>query len=461
MNPFFWIRGLAVVSRREFAGNLRSPRMLIMALLTAIVVVGAAYGFSVAGAEDPFQPPPIVAWAHPAFGLNGSHVAVVWVSDPFGNPLGERPVEFWTFNETPEDEVLLGTSYTDASGFVTLDVNQAPEVITRVRSGAVSVGGRIGFIPSPSLNFTVVLLRLDLDRNGLRDDLGIHVLSLSGTPSVAEVAIDGAPVGRANSFGYVSLKLPQGKSEVEVLAESGTFSVVVVVTESVLPFKSNPDLVLLNMSNFSSIVIPLFAIAISFDAISKERFRGTLDLILSRPVSRPGVLIGKFLGAFASVAAPVTSVNLSGIAVISLMTGRSPEEGFAAAFLGLSLLLTAYYVLLQLALSTVAKWAGQAILYGTIAWILFTVLFNPTTFILGLIIFPGSPYGQFLFLRTASFANPTALYGSLMSLAAPETVAVPAGTSTFQVTSLVLAGLAWFVSLFILALWVFKTRAAR
>lgn len=111
---------------------------------------------------------------------------------------------------------------------------------------------------------------------------------------------------------------------------------------------------------------------IAFDAIAKERIHGTLDLLLSRPVSRVGSVLGKIGGTFFAVAVPVTLVNAVGVVVIWAVSGRPPTWSFAAAFMGLALLLVAFYVLLQVAFSTLAKTSGTAILFGFLVFLAFT-----------------------------------------------------------------------------------------
>src|SRR5207237_3006120 len=110
-------------------------------------------------------------------------------------------------------------------------------------------------------------------------------------------------------------------------------------------FTVGPDFRLLILAaGFATFVIPIFAVVVTFDAISKERVQGTLDLLLSRPASRVGTLLGKFLGTFTAVAVPVTLVTLVGIAVLTAVSGKGPTRGFALAFPGVRFVLLAFYI---------------------------------------------------------------------------------------------------------------------
>ena len=56
----------------------------------------------------------------------------------------------------------------------------------------------------------------------------------------------------------------------------------------------------------------------TFDALSGERERGTLRLCLANPISRPALLVGKFLGTLITVLIPFVFAVLLNLAVISL-----------------------------------------------------------------------------------------------------------------------------------------------
>src|SRR3546814_6124029 len=60
-------------------------------------------------------------------------------------------------------------------------------------------------------------------------------------------------------------------------------------------------------------LVPLIALILGFDAIVGERERGSLDLLLSMPLTRLELLLGKFLGLSAALAcATVLGFGLAG-----------------------------------------------------------------------------------------------------------------------------------------------------
>ena len=64
--------------------------------------------------------------------------------------------------------------------------------------------------------------------------------------------------------------------------------------------KASPlDVIVVSLSSLTIFLIPLIALLLSHDAIVGEAERGTLLLLLSYPVRRGQVILGKFLGHIA------------------------------------------------------------------------------------------------------------------------------------------------------------------
>ena len=453
MNLRTFFRGLPQVARQEFLANLKSVRLLLMVIILALAVVGGSYGLS--GGPGGPSLSPLVVWAHAAYESNDSHVASVFVADPFGSPRTNTQVTFSTFR--PEE--TLGVARTDGDGFVRFPMGNRSEVYVVAEVGTVVFGTSVFWFPSP-VNFTSVTYQFDFDGDGLFETLAVHVVDRAGDPAPARLSVNGTSVQDVDSRGYGRLSLPRGLSNItiEVRGEVESFTVDVVEPPSGSLF-GTPDATLFLLSAvFLYLIVPIFAIVVTFDAVSKERVQGTLDLLLSRPVSRTGVLLGKFLGSFAAVAFPVTFVNLAGLGVITAASGESPSGGFAAGFLGFTLLLIAFYVLLQIIFSTLAKTSGTAILFGVLAWLLFNVLYNVLTLVVGLLI--ADPAARFQFQLYAGLGNPSAIYQQLVLLYAPLELTGFFGGTAIGGDVLGAAAAIWLVILLVLALWVFEKKAA-
>ena len=454
MNVLAFFRGLPQVARQEFLANLKSIRLLIMVAVLALAVVGGSYGLS--GGTGGTNLPALVMWPHPAYEANGSQMASVFVSDPFGSPRVDVRVTFSTSFRATGD---LGEARTNASGFVRFPVWNRTEVFVTAQTGTVQVGSQITWFPS-LVNFTWATDQFDFGGDSVRETLAIHVVDRSGAPAEARLSVNGTYVRDVDALGYGRLGLPVGPSDItiEVDTEAQTFPVF-VFEDPVGSLFGGPDATLFILSAFFLyLIVPIFAIVVTFDAVSKERVQGTLDLLLSRPVSRSGVLLGKFLGAFAAVAFPVTLVNLVGLGVITATSGESPSGGFATAFLGFTLLLIAFYVLLQIIFSTLAKTGGTAVLFGVLVWLLFNILYNVLTLVVGLLI--ADPAARFQFGLYAGLGNPSSIYQQLVLLYAPLNLTGFFGGTAIGGDVLGAAAAVWLVVLLVLALWVFERKAA-
>ena len=452
-----FLRGLPQVFFQEFLGNVKSIRFLVMAAVSALVVVGGAYGISGVFGGGGFGQPPFIVWTHPAFDANGDHVAVAWVADPFGAPVSGRTAIFEDLNRT-----RLGENTTNADGFTRLNVGTEVYVSVTVRSGTFEIGRSVDWGFLPPVNFTYQTDQADYDGDNAYDDLAVHVLDLYGYPIAGRVLVNETEVARLEErTGYALIELPAGSSNVTIEAGGQSVEFNAFVFEDGGPsFLAGPDFVLLVIATFSGLIVSIFAIVISFDAVSKERVQGTMDLLLSRPASRTGVLLGKFLAAFGAVALPVTVVNLAGIGMISAASGKAPTGSFATAFVLYSLLLIAYYVLLQLSLSTLAKTSGTAVLFGVLVWLLLNILYNVVTFVVANLFSGGDPATYFRITQYAALGNPSAVVGSLISLAAPEGLSIVSGGTALDAATFGGAAAFWFAFLFLLALWVFQKKAA-
>ena len=121
------------------------------------------------------------------------------------------------------------------------------------------------------------------------------------------------------------------------------------------------------------IVLSLVALLFGFDQISREREQGTLKLMLSGPVSRAKILLGKWLGHFASLAVPFLLVTLLGAAVMLFDTNIRFSGDLIVRFaliLGLSLLYMAFFLSLGMLVSALTRRSATSVIVLLFAWAL-------------------------------------------------------------------------------------------
>ncbi|HXF62049.1 MAG TPA: ABC transporter permease [Caldilineaceae bacterium] len=126
---------------------------------------------------------------------------------------------------------------------------------------------------------------------------------------------------------------------------------------------------------FLTFLVPLIAIALSFDAINGEFNRRTLSRVLAQPIYRDALLMGKFLAGFFTLALVLTSIWLLiiGMGILSLGLPPSGEEtARALIFLVATIFYGGIWLALGLVFSTVFRQPATAALAAIAVWIFFT-----------------------------------------------------------------------------------------
>ena len=137
-------------------------------------------------------------------------------------------------------------------------------------------------------------------------------------------------------------------------------------------------------------LIPLIALLLGFDAIVGERERGSLGLLLSLPITRLELLLGKYLG----LAAALTLSTLAGFALVAVLlwwqfqwAGLFHYGGFmfSAVLLGLA------FLSMAVLLSVLARERTRASGLAIAAWFFFVLVFD--LLLLGALVATGGSYG--------------------------------------------------------------------
>lgn len=138
------------------------------------------------------------------------------------------------------------------------------------------------------------------------------------------------------------------------------------------------DIVIVSLSSLTIFLVPLIALLIAHDAIVGDMERGTMPLLLSYPVARWQVLLGKFLGHLA-VLAFATCLGY-GLAVAALAATGSPidSDGLLAfaAMVGSSVLLGAAFVAIGYLVSAFARDRGTAAGICIGLWLLLVLIYD-------------------------------------------------------------------------------------
>jgi Cu-processing system permease protein len=170
------------------------------------------------------------------------------------------------------------------------------------------------------------------------------------------------------------------------------------------------DVVIVSLSSLTIFLIPLIALLISHDAIVGDMERGTMLLLLSYPVARWQVLLGKFLGHLA-VLAFATCLGY-GLAVAVLMaTGSHIDSDSLVAFaamIGSSVLLGAVFVAIGYLVSALVRDRGTAAGVCIGLWLLLVLIYDMA--LLGLLALDQGRNISAVALNTMLLFNPTDVY---------------------------------------------------
>jgi Cu-processing system permease protein len=130
-----------------------------------------------------------------------------------------------------------------------------------------------------------------------------------------------------------------------------------------------------SLLNLSLLLAPLAALTLASGAIAGERERGTLAYLLSQPLDRWEILLGKYVGIAASIALATTlGFGIAGV-VIALRTSAM-DAGVYLLFLALVLALIVVMTGVGIALSVVSRSRAQALGLAMLVWFVVAFVFD-------------------------------------------------------------------------------------
>ncbi|MGO1119955.1 ABC transporter permease [Rhodovibrionaceae bacterium A322] len=208
---------------------------------------------------------------------------------------------------------------------------------------------------------------------------------------------------------------------------------------------SQLEVTLVSLSSLTVYLMPLLALMLSYDAIVGEFERGSMLLLLSYPIARWQVLLGKFLGHLAILALALT-VGYGATALLIAVTDGADLAGLLAfvQMIGTSLLLGAAFLALGYLLSCWVKERATAAGAAIGLWLALVVLYD-----LGLLALLLAQDGQLLSESLFSLLltlNPTDAY-RLLNLSGGEGGGLMAGLNSQ------LGGLDLLIQMLVLAVW--------
>jgi len=143
---------------------------------------------------------------------------------------------------------------------------------------------------------------------------------------------------------------------------------------------------IVSLSSLTIFLLPLIALLLSHDAIVGEIERGTMALLLTYPVARWQVLLGKFLGHVVILTiATAIGYGAAGAAIAATGAETDPQAWAAfSAMIGTSILLGAAFVSIGYLLSTAVPERAMAAGIAIALWLFFVLVYD--MMLLGLLV---------------------------------------------------------------------------
>lgn len=211
-----------------------------------------------------------------------------------------------------------------------------------------------------------------------------------------------------------------------------------------------------SLISLSMYLLPLIALMLSFDALVGEFEHGTMLLLLTYPVARWQIILGKFIGHAVILSLAILG-GYGGTLVILILMGDGDTSGWQAyvAMMASSLLLGCVFLSIGYLISSLVRERAIAVGAAVGAWLMLVVLYD-LGLLSALVLDDGGRISEGLF-SALMLANPADAY-RLFNFTGFEAVGRLVGTTGIGIDSGSLA------PLLVMGLWVivpFMITAAR
>ena len=220
------------------------------------------------------------------------------------------------------------------------------------------------------------------------------------------------------------------------------------------------------MESLVTMLVPIIALILAYATIIGEIERGSMNSLLSLPVTRSEIVIGKFLG-LGSVLCFTILVGYGAAGL--LIAANVPNVNYVdyGIFIGATMLLGLVFLSIALCFSTMFNKRSTAMGGAIFLWFLFNIIL-PIVF-LGLLV-ASVDFNQLIedqvitapsWYYVLNLFNPTSVYSSLLDQALTPMSSIGAITpypSWYTAEALVCVLVIWILSFFILGLWRFQRK---
>ncbi|MCK5292072.1 MAG: ABC transporter permease [Thermoplasmata archaeon] len=209
----------------------------------------------------------------------------------------------------------------------------------------------------------------------------------------------------------------------------------------------------------SVLLVTMIALMLGYGAIATERERGSLDLLLTMPITRTEAVVSKFIGLATVLFVSIfVGFGLAGI-VIAAVAGAADFPKYLL-FLGATFMVGLAFLSVAFLLSTVTKRRSTAMGGAVLLWFFFILIYDIVligVFVAtgGDLFTPGSSLPDWYY--AAELFSPSSAYGMATSLMLGGNASeiLPGFVNGFSTVGSLLA---WILIPLVIAIWVLNRR---
>lgn len=152
--------------------------------------------------------------------------------------------------------------------------------------------------------------------------------------------------------------------------------------------------------SFIALLGPIVGLALGFDAVNSERSNGTLNRLVSQPIYRDAIIVGKFLAGTIVIAIVIFSMGIALGAVGMAATGLVPdvEEVLRILiFLFFMVVYIAFWLAMSILFSVICRHSATSALASISVWIFFAIFMSLVANIVANAVYPvNDQYGTMI-----------------------------------------------------------------
>lgn len=135
------------------------------------------------------------------------------------------------------------------------------------------------------------------------------------------------------------------------------------------------ELTIASLVSLAIYLVPLIALILGYEAIVGERERGSLDLLLSLPITRVELLVGKYLGLAAALAAS-TCAGFGLVGVLLAVQGGTAAVFHYVGFVSSAVLMGMAFLALAVLVSVMSTSKTTASAVAIMIWFAFVLIYD-------------------------------------------------------------------------------------